>query len=121
MRHNYICIQIYVTTVYLLVTAGNSETELKILEDLDDFDDLPRKFIGLRCSVMGPDIITYDWYHNGTLIDDSYVLKFDEFHSDHLIFGSKSQGYQGTYQVFISSSFGKIFGRKVRVKFKGTV
>ena len=63
----------------------------------------------------------YEWYHNGTLIDKEYSLKFQRFHTGDLLVDSDEVNlhYQGIYQMFVSSSFGKIFGRTIRVKFKG--
>lgn len=96
---------------------------MRILHEPEDFYGNKRHFDGLSCSVAEPSHAKFRWYHNGTLVDREYSLKFRSFDTADL-WVDKSKvdlRYQGIYQPFVSSSFGTIFGRKIEVKFKGMV
>ena len=59
---------------------------------------------------------TYEWHHNGSLLSGTNV--FGETSSTVRFFQASLQT-QGTYQLFVSSNMGKIFGREIKVEFIG--
>lgn len=105
---------------FLIFQFKSGEGQLQILQDAEDYNGSDTYFEGLKSLVAGPGDKKYQWYHNGTLIDKDYLLKFGSYDSDKLVVYKNNADlrYQGIYQLFVSSSFGRIFGRKIGVKFK---
>ena len=59
---------------------------------------------------------TYEWHHNGSLLSGTNVIGVT---SSTVRFFQTSLQTQGTYQLFVSSNMGKIFGREIKVEFIG--
>jgi hypothetical protein len=80
------------------------------------------EFRSLYCTVTGPGEKTYEWYHNGNLITPQYSLPgFYSTNSNTLTINRRyvERRHRGIYQLFVSSAFGRIFCRKIKVEFKG--
>lgn len=68
----------------------------------------------LTSTLAGADNPRYQWYHN----DSAVSTDGDIFTQGPAIrFLTSRLEMQGTYQLFVSSKIGKIFGREIQVEF----
>ena len=79
-----------------------------------------QRFRSLDYIVSGEDITKYEWYHNGTLVPP-YTNVGGEVQlvgreSSLLVFNPKLK-QQGVYQLKITSKWGRIFGREIKVSY----
>ncbi|CAB3982142.1 contactin-2 [Paramuricea clavata] len=113
---------IYFTSLFLFTLNFKSgRCQLQIGKESADFDGRSNDFKSLYCSVAGHGEKTYEWYHNGNLVSPQYFSKgFISTNSDTLTVKARNvnRRYQGIYQLFVSSAFGRIFCRKIKVRFK---
>lgn len=95
--------------------------QLQVTEESPDFDGRAENFTKLYCIVDGPGDKIYEWYHNGSLINTQYFLPgFSSINSDTLtVYLQRADlRYEGSYQLFVSSAFGRIFCRWIKVQFR---
>ncbi|XP_046852723.1 contactin-4-like isoform X3 [Xenia sp. Carnegie-2017] len=127
LKHNWIellklrYLTNFVSLLLLLTHFERGRSQLKIEDESVDYDGGQDGLSKLRCKVVGLGKKTYEWYHNRTKIDGiRYKLPgFLSFDSDTLTFHKiNNRKYEGNYQLFVTSDFGRIFCRKMKVKFK---
>lgn len=108
--------------VYFSINFVLGRGQLQIKHESRNFDKPRKDFNSLFCSVAGPGDKIYTWYHNGNLITTKYLSSgFLATNTDTLVVRKfANRQYQGTYQLFVSSPFGRIFCGKINVIFKGT-
>ncbi|XP_028404873.1 contactin-3-like [Dendronephthya gigantea] len=112
---------IYLTSLFLLTLNFKSgEGQLQVLNESADYDGRASNFNCIRCLVSGSGDKIYRWYHNGNLINSRYNLSFVSFNENTLVVDKHTVDlrYEGKYQLFVSSPFGRIFCGKIDVKFK---
>ena len=89
-----------------------------ITTENDDYHGFMSEFKGFQCQANGTNL-KYSWKHNDIIINDSYILKFQETNASTLkpLADNIGTNYEGFYQCFVTNSIGTIFGRTTYVQF----
>ena len=68
----------------------------------------------LTSTLAGAENPEYQWFHNDSALSGGGIIGVD---SPTVFFFTPTLESQGTYQLFVSSKIGKIFGREIKVEF----
>ena len=76
------------------------------------------ELIALTSSFAGGQNPSFEWFHNGSKLGSS-MIAIERGLEAQVIFFKKTLATQGIYQLFASSNMGRIFGREIKVEYKG--
>ena len=94
------------------LSIGTSEPHFTA--EPEDYLGFMGSTVTLSSTLEGAENPKYQWFHNDSALSGGSIFGAD---TARVFFFAQTLESQGTYQLFVSSKMGKIFGREIKVEF----